>query len=79
MLGDSLVRNLFDGLAAHAMGFVTLEGFATCEDASGRQSIASGHVVAINAGESVTITNESNQPFRALLAWTGTSATGDSS
>jgi len=57
-------------LEARALSLVALEGCATCADDSGRQSIGSGHIVAIGAGESLSLSNEGAAPFRALLAST---------
>ncbi|MDP6943764.1 MAG: hypothetical protein QF464_06400 [Myxococcota bacterium] len=64
-------------VAARSLGFVALEGCATCADESGRQSIGSGHVVAIGAGESLTVTNEEKSPFRALVASTSDTLTSE--
>ncbi len=60
---------------AHSLGLVALEGCATCSDDTGRQSIGSGHVVTIGAGDSLTVTNEDTQPFRALITSTPTGTT----
>lgn len=65
------------GTAARTLGLVALEGCATCSDEEGRQSIGSGHIVTTGEGESITLTNEGPQPFRALLACTGAHITGD--
>lgn len=62
---------------SHSLGLVALEGCATASDETGRQSIGSGHVVAIEAGDSLTVTNEAAQPFRALIASTSPLVTED--
>jgi hypothetical protein len=62
---------------SRCLGIVALEGAATCADESGRQSIGSGHVVAIGQGETLTLTNEMTEPFRALLAWAAALDAGD--
>ena len=41
---------------------LVLEGFATCADAAGRQSVGSGHLVVFNSEGSLTITNQYSKP-----------------
>lgn len=55
---------------------LALEGFATCEDAEGRQSIGSGHLVILDGESPLKLINEENIPFRAVLASAPNSANG---
>jgi hypothetical protein len=49
------------------MSMLVLEGHASCNDGSGRQSIGSGHLVIFDGDAPQTLTNETPKPFRAAL------------